>query len=323
MHTDRYIKCNFVLFLTILFFIFSLWSCQESNKKQSTINTISIPTISKSNNQLTGIIKQDAGTINTDAGSIKQIIKTQANKDKNSIYTITPVQAETIDNKASNIQEHAGRIIENSNSIDDNTKQLSILQKNFEKQIADIEISYQKQIKDLISNYEKICSNLKTENDKLKAEENKKTNFIWNMLKIASGIGIAAGIVLFFLGQSKMGIPITFASVTLMAITVFLQRFELYIAIAAGILLVVLIGYIIHNAWQTRKTGVTTKTALEEVVHLIDEHIKPSLPIDVVEKLFGPRTPPPPPTPVAATVQSPTTQKLVKQIRGKVETPKK
>lgn len=320
METTSYVKFNFILFMTILFSIFGLWSCQPSNKIPDLTNpTINLPSVANSNNQHTNTVRQDANQITADAVVIKKIVETNYNitEDANgkSAAVLSSADMTTIDNKATNIQEHSSRILTTSYSIDDNSKKLIEIQSIFDKKVKELCAIYEKKYAEA----EKQIKALLKENEHLKDANNQKQKFIYNILKTVAGIGIAAGIALFFLGHSKMGVPITFASVTLLAVTIFLQRFELYIALAAGIILIVLICYILYNAWKNGKLNLTKEKALKEVVCMIDEHIKPSMTKESIEKVFGPITPPPPPVPLANKIQSETTKKLVATIRGKVE----
>jgi hypothetical protein len=129
-------------------------------------------------------------------------------------------------------------------------------------------------------------SDLKKENEKLKKELEKaiedKNSSIQKMLKWMIGlsiVGCSVCMVLFFMFGSKWGVSGAIACGVVLIISVAVQKFLLYFALAGAVLLLVIIVILIYNVWVKNK-------AFTEVVNTV-EVAQDKLPELDKKMLFG------------------------------------
>jgi membrane protein implicated in regulation of membrane protease activity len=278
-------------FLLSIIMIVFLGGCTFFDKKEnnSTLHPTSIPPVAAVISQETTSIKRNVTTIQNDATIIQK--------------SSTDV---SVQDKASNIIEHAGLITSSANNIDINTKKLASIEAKYQSEIINLKKSTDKQVIELT----KQLTAQKVETEKAKDSVNG-----WLYKGIIGGLSLilAGSIVMIFLGN-KLGIPIAAGSLCAIATFIALQRFEIIFAILALVFAIFLIGSLFYDKWKDAKaikSAAATTGALTDVVKMIDEVIKPALTEDIKKKIFGEKTP------EASKVQSSETQKIVAQIRGK------
>lgn len=204
--------------------------------------------------------------------------------------------------KEINIITQSAKQIENSNnSLKQTTQSLNDFQ-SFLKSLMDNSSSVNKQVGLLLEKNKDnlaLVTKLEKENTDLKSKENEQLKKNMATIIMVSVIGLGVGVALIFLGNVKAGGSVVAFSSCIGASALFIDKFQLEIAIGFGIILICILGYLAFRSWSKSR-------ALKQSVETT-EAIKPMLNEDQKKKVFG----------INAKGISPGTEGIVHKIQSK------
>jgi len=287
-----------LLIISILVILLCSGGCDFWKKSH-----VTVPTLTTSKD-----ISISVDKINKNSKEIKEKtknIKESSEEIKNSVYKID----DKIDNNVKEkIDIHLKSIKDGSNSIIANAGSIYNNVANITSSTSAIKES-NKQIKEL----EKLVIKLEKERDKAvkdkeelenKAQEQLNTMLIW--LIGISIIGIAGFAILFIFSGSKAGIIGCGVSALVLVVATTLKIYFLYVAIAGGILLFLIVGFMIYNI-------LTKNKAFKEVIDTV-EIAKNNLSSKKRKEIFGEDGE----LGMMSKIQSKNTIALIKQQKAKI-----
>ena len=220
-----------------------------------------------------------------------------------------PNTIEIINKKVEEITQSSNEIILNSEeqkkSIKQKIQPLSEKLKTISTELKETSVRVQQ--------YEKTASGLGQERDKAIEErdkaikaQNDKLHKMLRWLIILCIIGAGAFGVLALMYGSKLGLTLSSMCMVIMAIAIFVETYFIYIVIAGGVIIAVLVGLLIYNI-------IIQKKAFKEVVDTV-EVTQEKLSNEDRKKLFGEKGQ----TGIMDNFQSKTTMNLVKKEKKKM-----
>jgi len=105
--------------------------------------------------------------------------------------------------------------------------------------------------------------NLKKENEKYKSEIYAAARKLWIGIMSLASFGLVASIFMLVYGNVGRGMLMFVASLSTIALSIFMSIYIVYIAIGGGILSVVVLGFYIHEAYINRKALKESVTSME------------------------------------------------------------
>ena len=236
-----------------------------------------------------------------------EIISTKAQSIYNSAIVI---ESEIPSKNKEKIIPHLETIKENSKSIIKDSQEIfkanmSILE------IKNILISAKNKVKSTDLILEKLVKerdDLLEENKKILEQKNSQLHKTLQWLIVSCIVGCGAFIVLFFFTGSKGGLFAAGGCGLVLIITIFVDKYIAYLAIAGGIILLLMVGILIYNIYIKNK-------AFKEIVKTV-EITQDNLEESVRDKIFGKEDGE---NGLMRKIQSPSTEKLVKKEKSKID----
>ena len=220
------------------------------------------------------------------------------------------IQSKITDENKEKINPDLETIKENSKSIIKDSRE--ILKANMSiLEIKNILISAKNKVKstDLILNkIVKERNDLLEENKKILEQKNSQLHRTLQWLIVSCIVGCGAFIVLFFFTGSKGGLFAAGGCGLVLIITIFVDKYIAYLAIAGGIILLLMVGILIYNIYIKNK-------AFKEIVKTV-EITQDNLEESVRDKIFGKEDGE---NGLMRKIQSPSTEKLVKKEKSKID----
>jgi len=251
-----------------------------------------------------------------DASSkIEKNTKIIENKTENIVKESTNIQNKTAEVQAKIPEQTIPIITPHLDSIKQSSK--TIIDDTLAIEKANIDLGTAKELiktaEDKVATTNKLLEKLVSERDSAIEREKiaieKKDSQIHKMLQwliVACIVGVGVSIVVFFMSGSKLGITGAAACGVVLVVAIAIETYFVYFAIAGGVLLIGVVGFLIYNVWVQRK-------ALNEVVDTV-EVTKDNLASDVKEKIFGAGDD----NGIMKKIQSPSTMRIVKQTKSKL-----
>lgn len=288
------------IYVSLLLCLFVCGGCNMFSKKDNTpmpeFNTIKdITTASKTIQESSEDISESSSKIVSSAEKIKQ----QTGKIRNTSFEneVEKIQPELI-----SIEKESDSIVQNAHNID--------------KSISDLHsaTSLLDNAKNKVESIEKVLNQITKERDdaikEMKKAQEAKNSALHTVLRwLIVGCIVLTGVfaVLFIIHGSKLGLTGAAMCGVVCALAIFVETYFIYIAIAGGVILLLLIVALVYNI-------MIQKRAFKEVVDTV-EIVQDNLPVETKEKLFGGEGE----TGIMDTIQSKSTMNLVKKEKQKID----
>jgi len=269
--------------------------CQELPTTKPEVNTLEdIKGAQETINNSSAVIEKASGEIKTEVNKINtETIEVQSK--------IPEETKESINPHLKTIKESSTAILEDTSTIDKATAELSGAQSlldNAGKKVVVVESALDKMARERDLALEA----------KRKAEEARDAAIHKALKWLTIACVIAAGAlgVFGFMYQSKMCLTLSAICIVVMSISIFIETYFIYVAIAGGIILAALVAMLIYNI-------IIQKKAFKEVVDTV-EVTQENLSKENRKKLFGGKGQ----TGIMDGLQSKTTMDLVQKEKGKM-----
>lgn len=211
--------------------------------------------------------------------------------------TVSEEDRMSIDPYLTKIQKHSDSIIADSHKITEATAVLASTH------------SYLDSASEKVGNIEGSLKKIEEERDALiKKLEEKNSEMDRILTYIIVGCVILAGLfgVFFIFYQNKIGLVGAACCAVVMAIAIFVKTYFVYLAIAGGVIIVLLIAGLIYCVIIRRR-------AFKQVIDTV-EVVKDNIPVETKTKLFGGEGE----TGIMDTIQTNSTMKLIKAEKNKL-----